>query len=255
MITVLWLGLLLAQPAAPAPAAPAPPPVGPAQPAPAAPPPPAAASGPAEPAPPEPGAPAEPAPAPQSPAPPSSAPAAPPAKPAVPTTAPTQDLAPAPHQACVLGGLVYRLGTLPPRTGFSLAGSFQSRYATLAPGVELGWEFDFAYASFSQNVEANLVTSQSQSTFGLLQTVALRAGAFRAWLGVGAGLMIATQDKAPFARAVAGADLPFDQQTGIQVRVGYGYVLTSATVQSGDRTYDRIGNPLDIHAGLFYRFR
>jgi hypothetical protein len=136
--------------------------------------------------------------------------------------------------------------------GFSLAGSFNSRYATVPGGLELGWGLDFAFASFS---ESNGVSSQSQSTFGLLHTAALRAGAFRYWLGVGGGLMVASQDKAPFARAAAGVDIPFDQQTGVQLRIGYASMLTSATVQSGNRTYDRIGNPLDIHAGLFYRFR
>jgi len=258
MITSLWLALLFAQPATAGPVAPAAPaaPVAPAAPAgPAAQPAPPAASGPAEAAPPE--EPAASATAPAAAAPGSQPPAAPPPKPPAPATptAPPQDASPLPREACVFGGLVYRSGTLPPRAGFSLAGSFQSRYAALPAGLELGWAFDFAYASFSQAVEANLVSSQSQSTFGLLQTAALRAGAFRYWLGVGGGLMIANQDKAPFARAAAGADLPFDQQTGVQLRVGYAHMLTSSTVQAGDRTYDRIGNPLDIHAGLFYRFR
>jgi hypothetical protein len=239
MITSLWLALLFAQPATPGPGAPA---------APAPP----AASGPAEAAPPEPAASAT---APAAAAPGSQPPAAPPPQPPTPAPPPPQDASPLPREACVFGGLVYRSGTLPPRAGFSLAGSFQSRYATLPAGLELGWAFDFAYASFSQAIEANLVSSQSQSTFGLLQTAALHAGAFRYWLGVGGGLMIANQDKAPFARAAAGADLPFDQQTGVQLRVGYAHMLTSSTAQSGDRTYDRIGNPLDIHAGLFYRFR
>jgi hypothetical protein len=264
MIPSLVLACVLAQ-AEPAPIEPPPP-------APAAPA--GSALAPATPAPPPPGPQSSPATAAPSPSPsPSSSPSASP-------TPPSDSLPPPPNTASLLAGAAYRVGTvLAPTLGFSFGGSFNRRYTTLAAQLALGWQVEFLFDRFSTSVNGVATDAGGQviavpgtrtttsTSFAALQTVGAQAGLAHFWLGVGGGLSIGflttpetgLQSSAtayqPFARAVAGAELALDAQTAVGLRVGYAKMLTSPAVTSTSGRWDLIGDLLDIHAGLFYRFR
>jgi hypothetical protein len=185
----------------------------------------------------------------------------------------------------ILGGLASRLGSqasaLGPSVGFSFGVSFQRRYAVLSPELELGLAADFLFDRFATSVLGSSMVQPgvdqsyigtrtiTETSFGLLQTLGVRTGATRVWFGAGGGVAVgffstpepdlrpgsatATQ---PFARAVAGADVTINDQTSLGVRAGYTFMLTSAPYTSAaGQTVHPFIDLLDIHVGLFYRFR
>jgi hypothetical protein len=271
---LLSLATLLAQAAAadPGPGPAAPPPVL----APAAPKP----TGPAEPAPPETTGPAEPAPS--EPAP-SGVPS--PAPSPFPPPSPYNDLGPETpprNIVALLGGVAYRLTStaLSPSIGFSIGGSYQRRYATLASAVELGWAVEFAFDRFATGVigsapDANGVEQTYAATrtitstsFAALQTLAVHQDRFRFWAGAGAGLSIgflsspeldlrpgSASAYQPLARGAAGADVEINSQASVGLRAGYSFMLTSSALHTDNGpSFAFMGDLLDIQAGLFYRF-
>ncbi len=266
---VLALAALLAQ-ADPGPAEPAPPPAA-STPKPA---------GPAEPAPPETSGPAEPAP------PESNAPGAPSPAPAAPSPSSFPDLgpdAPPRNTVALLGGVSYRLTSteLGPSVGFTIGGSYQRRYATLASAVELAWAVEFAFDRFSagvigsapdaSGVEQTYAATRTitSTSFAAMQVLAVHQDRFRFWLGAGAGLSIGFLSSPeldlrpgsatayqPLARAAAGADVEINSQASVGLRAGYSAMLTSSSLHTDNGpTFAFMGDLLDIQAGLFYRFR
>jgi hypothetical protein len=228
---------------------------------------PAPPTGPAEPAPVEPPSPSEPAGAP------------PPATP--PPSEPSPSAAP-PNTAALLAGFAYRpSASLEPTVGFSLGGSFQRRYGTLASVLEVGWAFDFFFDRFSTAADATVVDAAgiartvastrtiTDSSFAAMQTLGTHAGAWRLWLGAGGGLSIgflsgpdgttasATANAyQPFARAAAAAELAISDSSAVGLRAGYTFMLTtSGPASATGETSQLVGDLLDIQVGLFYRFR
>jgi hypothetical protein len=177
--------------------------------------------------------------------------------------------------------LAYRLGSqasqVGPAFGFSLGGALEHRYLTLsapppAPSIELGVAIDFLFDQFSTgNVEQSTTSRRTltATSFGALQTLGTRAGPFRWWIGAGGGLAVgffSTPEVAlrpgsntafqPFARGVVGWEIAVKEQVTIGLRAGYTFKLTSPTYTTDTgQTFHLFGDVLDIHAGLFYRFR
>jgi hypothetical protein len=224
----------------------------------------------AEPAPPEPPAPGPAWVAPVGPAAPAPAPPPPPAAPA------TEPPAPAgPNTACLFGGLGYRLGSvLAPAAGFSIGGAFERRYAGLSAALDLGWAVEFFFDRFAESVKdtptsPSLTRTITDTSFAALHTLRAAAGPLHLSLAAGAGLSVAffaSDEMAlaqssgsayqPFARARVAVDVAVNGQTAVGVRAGYSLMLTSSSVPlaSGQTTH-LVGDLLDIHVGLFYRFR
>jgi hypothetical protein len=221
--------------------------------------------------------------APGTPAPPPGSPGAPaPTGPGSPTMTPAA--APA-NTVGVLGGLAARLGPaasrLGPKVGFSVGGSFQHRYALLPSEIELGVAADFFFDRFStaaigsstdpsgaqtMNISSRTIT---ETSFAALQTFGVRTGPTFVWFGAGGGLAVGFLSSPevelqpgnasayqPFARAVAGADVAINDQVALGFRAGYTFMLTSpAFTTSAGNSIQLFGDLLDIHGGLFYRFR
>ena len=237
--------------------------------------PPAADPGPAEPAPPE--------------APPPAPPAAASTPAATPHPSPEKPLPAPPNTAAVLAGFAYRPGaSLQPTAGFSIGGSFQRRYGTLASVLDAGWAFDFFFDRFSTAADATVIDAGgiartvpstrtiSDTSFAALQTLGTHAAAWRLWLGAGGGFSIgflsgpdgatgtttgATGSNTanayqPFARAAAGAEIAVSDMSAVGLRAGYTFMLTTSgpTNATGERS-QLVGDLLDIQVGLFYRFR
>jgi hypothetical protein len=184
----------------------------------------------------------------------------------------------------LLLGLGVRLGSeggaLGPRPGFSVGGSYERRYAALTPELELGAALEFLFDQFSQAAQGPTMPPSgdqlsfsrrtfSETTFAALQTAGVRAGRMRAHAGVGGGLAIgafsspevalqpgSSHAYQPFARGVAGFDVELREGIALGLRAGYTFMLTapSYTTTTG-QVLHLFGDVLDIHAGLFYRFR
>jgi len=186
---------------------------------------------------------AEPAP-PEEPPPASAAPV-PAAAPAPP--APPEDLTPRrPINTVTVHG---RVATRPagtdaytPREGFSLGGSFDHRYASVAEAFGFGVDLDFFFDHFSTG---------DQNSFVALQTVVFDRAAIRPWLGVGGGVAVAfggvpaARDTRPVARGALGIELAFSRANSIAVRADLTHAL------AGDRTF---GDLLDVGVGLLQHF-
>jgi len=203
---------------------------------------------------------------------------------------PERPLAPGPPQTLtILAGFAYRVGDagtqVGPAGGFSLGGSFEYRYARLAPAVDFGAALDFLFDQFSRGVigstlDDNGVEQTSAGTrtvtstsFALMQTIGTRAGRLHAWGAAGGGLSIgyfsspelALRAKGersgsstaflPMARAALGADVEIKDHFALGLRATYSHMLqSSAYATSAGSTVHLFGDVLDIHAGLFYRF-
>ncbi|HET6150330.1 MAG TPA: hypothetical protein VFH68_22515 [Polyangia bacterium] len=231
----------------------------------------------AEPAPPEQAVPAPSTPpaVPAPPAPPTAAPPAAPAPVAPPVAAPEPPVPDALNTACLFAGLGYRLGTvLEPAAGFSIGGAFERGYASPSPIVDLGWAVEFLFDRFARSVRdtptsPSLTRTITDTSFAALQTLRAGAGPLHASIAAGAGLSVAffaSDEMAlaqssgsayqPFARARVAVDIAVNAQTAVGVRASYSLMLISSSVAlaSGQTTH-LMGDLLDIHAGLFYRFR
>ena len=185
----------------------------------------------------------------------------------------------------VLGGLTARLGSaasrLGPKVGFSVGGAFQHRYALLPSEIELGVAAEFFFDRFSTAAigtstvpsggEQTYISSRTitETSFAALQTFGVHAGPASVWFGAGGGLAVGFLSSPevelrpgnasayqPFARGAAGADVAINNQVSLGFRAGYTFMLTSPTftTSAGD-SIQLFGDLLDIHGGLFYRFR
>jgi len=191
------------------------------------------------------------------------------------------DVTPPTNTVGLSAGAAYRLGTiLAPPVGFSFGGSFNRRYAMPSPSLALGWELDFMFNRFATSVVGVSPGSGAQPTtfsgtrtttatsFAVLQTLQVQIGPAHVWAGAGGGLSIGFLSSPeaelagnsatayqPFARVTVGGDYALDAQTAVGLRAGYAKMLTSASVNGVTSRWDVVGDLLDIHAGLFYRFR
>jgi len=195
---------------------------------------------------------------------------------------------PPPNSVAILAGFAYRLGSegsaVGPAAGFSLGGSYERRYARLAPTVDLGVAFDFGFDQFTTAVVGSVpddtgveqtfagTRTISSTSFVLLQTLGARAGHLHVWGAGGGGLAIDyfnspeavfRVDKdvghstayLPVARGVVGADVEIKPRVAIGVRAAYSFTLKSSSFTTDmKQTFHLFGDLLDIHAGLFYRF-
>jgi hypothetical protein len=223
---------------------------------------------------------------------PAAAPAPTPASPPRTTTfgSPERPLPPPPPQTLtILAGFAYRVGdagtAVGPAGGFSLGGSFEYRYARLAPAVDLGAALDFLFDQFSRGVLGSTpdgsgaeqtfagTRTVTSTSFALMQTIGTRAGRLHAWGAVGGGLSIgyfsspevalraeggrsgSSTAFLPMARAALGADIEIKDHFAIGLRAAYSHMLQSSDyTTSAGSTVHLFGDVLDIHAGLFYRF-
>lgn len=123
-----------------------------------------------------------------------------------------------------------------PREGFSLGGTFERRYASVAQTLAFGAGLDFFFDRFSNG--------GTQNSFVALQTVTLEKSPVHPWIGAGAGVGIASNARA-VARGAVGLELPFARGTSIAVRADLTHALSSPAA---------FGDVLDVGIGLLQRF-
>jgi hypothetical protein len=186
----------------------------------------------------------------------------------------------------LLGGFAYRLdssaGRVGPAAGFQLGGTFEQRYATLGPALDLGLTVDLLFDRFADSVTGQVTPPEggqpqsvpgtrtiTDTSFAVSQMLGARVGRLRFGVAAGAGLSIGyfsafsspgqavvpvaptANAFVPFVRGRAGVDLEINNYTAVGVRAGYMFMLTTP---SGDAAH-LFGDLLDIDAGVFYRFR
>jgi len=122
------------------------------------------------------------------------------------------------------------------REGFSLGGTFERRYASVAKTFAFGVGLDFFFDRFSNG--------GTQNSFVALQTVTLERLPVHPWIGAGAGLGIASNARA-VTRGAVGLDLPFARGSSIAVRADLTHALSSPGA---------FGDVLDVGIGLLQRF-
>jgi hypothetical protein len=234
----------------------------------------------AEPAPPEPAPPLTPAQAEPAPV---AMPVPPPAQPP-----PVAPVAPAPEpklaQAlAVWGRVAYRLGPesdrVGPSFGFALGAGFEHRYLKTAEALELGVMVDFSFARFATSVARTMdppgagqpyddTRALNQTSFALLQTLALALPSVRPFAAVGGGATISyfsTPELAlmpgsmtavqPIGCARVGVDLAMSKTTAVTVAADYTHAFTRPAYTSSDgQSRSFLGDTLTAGAGLRVRF-
>jgi hypothetical protein len=123
-----------------------------------------------------------------------------------------------------------------PREGFSLGGTFERRYASVAETFAFGVGLDFFFDRFSNGA--------TQNSFVALQTVTLERLAVHPWIGAGAGVGIAASARA-VARGAVGIELAFARGSSLALRADLTHALSSP---------EAFGDVLDVGLGLLQRF-
>jgi opacity protein-like surface antigen len=197
---------------------------------------------------------------------------------------PAEPVRPRANAVSVNARVAYRMGgdggdNLGPTGGFALGGTFERRYLTVAGQLELGAAFDFGYQRFATDVVGTGSTAPgepfdgqriiSRTNFALLQTVSVRAGRLRPFVGAGVGVGIgffstpeATLPASetvvqPIAEGTAGLDLDLGGNTALVVRADLIHPLTDPVFTAGDlaqRRYALFGDVIDAGLGLVVRF-
>jgi hypothetical protein len=206
-------------------------------------------------------------------------PPVPPPPPAPPVEEPPPALA---NALTVVGQVATRVRideqALPPRNGFCIGGSFERRLLVLGPAVELGAAVDFLYDHFENTTTgppgpggAPTITGSdviSDTSFALLATAAMRAGALRPFAAAGGGLTVgyfSTSDSPlnpgsttavqPVARVALGLDAALSRTFALVARVDYTLAFTRpAYTPPMGAPYSLFGDVVHIGAGVVARF-
>ena len=158
-------------------------------------------------------------------------------------------------------------GAVAPRSGFSVGGTFERRYATVGARLGLGLDLDFFFDRFGSEAESGTLMPHllTQTSFVALQTFSTDVAAVRLWVAGGAGVTIAYASGAavngvgttstevqPVARAAAGVDLPVAPRCAVVARVDYTHPLTRPTFAGASDS--PFGDLVDVGIGFQYRF-
>ena len=179
------------------------------------------------------------------------------------------------------GAFAYRPddgGGIVTQAGFSVGGSFERRYLTLAGGAELGVAIDGAFTRFSTAGSPVIAPGQatayaaartlSQTGFALLQTAGWQLGSVRPFVAAGGGVSLGyfstpevelrpgtASTTQPMARAMAGVDIAFSPTTALIVRADYTHMFSSPTFDSEVAgSFALFGSLLDVGVGMAARF-
>jgi hypothetical protein len=211
--------------------------------------------------------------------------AAPPEPAAPAPAAPAPALDPAPRDPVNALGLqarlAYRLGSegsaVGPAAGFSVGATFAHRYLLVARVLELAAALDLFHDNFTTAVTGSTPGTElpyagertlTQTSFALLQVLAVRGGPLRAWVAGGAGVTIAyfsspertlrpgsSSATQPLARAAAGIDVDIGARTAVCLRADFTHPLTRPSFTStAGQTYSLFGDLFDAGVGVQFRF-
>jgi hypothetical protein len=209
------------------------------------------------------------------------APLPPPPEPLPPPEPPPPTLA---NSMAVIGQFAYRLGApadaLGPKAGFSLGGTYERRYLTLGPGVELAGTVDFFYDRFATGVTGSTMVEPgveqtfagtraiTETSFALLQKVAWRVGRVRPFAAGGVGLAIDYFSSPELAlrpgsmtgvqalvRGALGVDIALSATSALVVRGDYTHAFGRPTFTTDTgTTLSLFGDILDAGVGILFRF-
>jgi hypothetical protein len=202
-----------------------------------------------------------------------------PGTPAAPGVAPPRsrfDLAVVPRFAVRLG---QPADAVSPALGFALAGTFEIRYAAVAPLLELGLALEFSHHRFATGETGVVIRNGVEETFGstrvvletsflVAQVLAARLGRVRPHLLVGAGIGLghfdsAAREFAPgtandtqlIARAAVGVDVALVGAMGLTARSSYTAVRATRRLETETgASLPLFGDLFDVGVGVVYSF-
>jgi hypothetical protein len=166
-----------------------------------------------------------------------------------------------------------------PALGFALAGTFEVRYAAVAPLLELGLALEFSHHRFATGETGVVIRNGVEEAFGSTRTVletsflvaqvlAARLGRVRPHLLVGAGIGLghfdsAAREFAPgtandtqlIARAAVGVDVALVGAMSLTVRSSYTAVRATRRLETETgASLPLFGDLFDVGVGVVYSF-
>ena len=179
----------------------------------------------------------------------------------------------------VYGCFAYRIGSearsIGPAGGVSVGGDYERRYFATPEGFELGAGLDFFYDRFSADLTGSTMLDPglaerlvSQTSFAVLQTIALRIGRVRPFAKAGVGVTIAYFSSPeiplrpgsfdavqPLARAVAGVSVVARRGVAVALQGAYTHPFTRPVYTASDgTTYSFLGDLFDLGLGVVMSF-
>jgi hypothetical protein len=211
-----------------------------------------------------------------------------PAVPPPPSETPIRSASETPRPAhgkriAIMPRFAYRLGgvshDVAPAAGYGLAGTIEVDYVRLDAGLEAAVGVDFSFDRFATSEQGTVTVDGAAAMFGstrvvsetsfvAVHTAAVRIGAVRPYVTLGAGFGLGYFDSAALdlrpgtakdahllGRAAIGLDVALGRVWSASVRADYTAVRgISPFVTDDGRTLALFGDLFDLDAGIAYRF-